>query len=402
MNSISDELKIEQSHFQTRAMAFLVLTISIGLWILSVIRIQAQIPAINPLLMLIPMLITMAGIWLLPHRFQVASLLIFLAMFIRWIIAPLVLLPSDLIVLWVLFFAMYWTNSSLRRVTLALSFATLGIIFLPFVVSNPERFEFLQLSLGFTLIGAVSALGALMRLGRERKISAIESAKQQIKVEIRDAEFAVAAERTRIAREMHDIVAHTLSVVIAQADGGRFAAPNNPDAAIRSLETISEMSRAALTDIRSIIGVLRDPNEQRTPLRPQPVNEDLLDLIAQVKDSGHEISFSQLGTPQPLPVGLGNALYRICQEALTNSLKHSGPQAKISVTLNWESQAVSLDIADDGRGAAVINDGKGHGIIGMKERASTFGGTVEAGPIATGGYRVHAWIPIRKRNTRTE
>lgn len=395
---MTDELKADQSQLQTRAMTSLVFTISIALWILSFIKVQTQVPNINPLLMLIPLSITALGIWVLPLRFQIGSLLIFLAMFIRWIIVPLILLPSDLIVLWVLFTAIYWTNRTSRRVTLALSLATLGIIFLPFIFSNPERIEFLQFSLGLTLIGSVFSFGSLLRLWREHKIAEIKSAQRQAQVEIRDAEFAVAAERTRIAREMHDIVAHTLSVVIAQADGGRFAAPNNPAAAIRSLETISEMSRAALGDIRSIIGVLRDPDENHSPLRPQPVNEDLLELITQVQDSGHKISFSQLGIAQSLPVGLGNALYRICQEALTNSLKHSGPQAEISVILSWEENAVVLEVTDDGRGAAAANDGKGHGIVGMKERAAIFGGTVEAGPIPSGGYRVHAWVPIRTRS----
>lgn len=198
---------------------------------------------------------------------------------------------------------------------------------------------------------------------------------------------------------MHDIVAHTLSVVIAQADGGRYAARSNPDAAERALIVIADMSRAALGDIRSIIGVLRDPDDPSAPLAPEPVDSDLTALMDQVRGSGHRVSFVQTGHARPLPVGAGNALYRICQEALTNSLKHAGPHAQLTVALHWRPAEVILDVTDNGRGAAAVNDGKGHGLVGMNERAAIFGGTVVAGPRQGGGFKVTATIPTPTERT---
>lgn len=139
--------------------------------------------------------------------------------------------------------------------------------------------------------------------------------------------------------------------------------------------------------------MLRDPEEIDAPLAPEPVDADLLQLVEQVRSAGHEVALVTTGSQRPLPVGVGKALYRICQEALTNSLKHAGPDAAITVSLHWRPAEVVLDISDNGRGAATFNDGKGHGIIGMTERAAVFGGTVVSGPRSSGGFRVTATIP---------
>jgi len=209
-----------------------------------------------------------------------------------------------------------------------------------------------------------------------------------------EAELAVLEERSRIAREMHDIVAHTLSVVIAQADGGRYAAKKDPQAPLVALATISDMARDALKDIRSIIGVLRDAEGNEQPTLPQPVEHDLEELVRTVHESGITVSFVRTGETRPLPVGVGNAIYRICQEALTNSLKHAGPHAEITILLQTTDAALILQVDDDGRGAAAPFDGKGHGLVGMAERAAAFGGTVISGPRPSGGFRVIASIPI--------
>lgn len=242
--------------------------------------------------------------------------------------------------------------------------------------------------------------GALFRRQQyvriEHLVSDAEMAQQNSE---REAELAVIGERTRIAREMHDIVAHTLSVVIAQADGGRYAAKSNPEAAERALTVIADMSRAALGDIRSIIGILRDPDEASAPLAPEPIDSDLNALIDQVRESGQEVSYVVTGKARPLPVGVGNSLYRICQEALTNSLKHAGPHAQLTIALHWRPAEVILTVTDNGRGAAAVDDGKGHGLIGMNERAAVFGGTVVAGPRQGGGFKVTATIPTPTERT---
>jgi len=208
-----------------------------------------------------------------------------------------------------------------------------------------------------------------------------------------EAELAAAAERARIAREMHDVVAHTLSVVVAQADGGRFAAKTDPEAAQRTLDTIADVSRSALTEMRALLGVLRD-SDGEVAMGPQPSLEDIPVLVTGMREGGLNVSYVTTGTPRPLPIGAGLTLYRVVQEALTNVLKHAGPGPTAYVQLTWEDDGVSLTISDDGRGAAARNDGAGTGIAGMHERVTLFGGTLTVGPKAGGGYVVKTRLPL--------
>lgn len=243
-------------------------------------------------------------------------------------------------------------------------------------------------------VGVAWALG-LARRSRitqqradEARIAALEAAKST------DAELAVAAERSRIAREMHDVVAHSLAVIIAQADGGRYAAATNPEQATKSLETIAEIGRDALADIRRILGVLRTADADVAVVTPQPTADDLADVIARVKETGVDVAYTTMGTPRPLMPGMNVTLQRVCQEALTNALKHAGPGATMSVILRYTDADVTLQVDDDGRGAAAFSDGAGSGLVGMRERAALFGGTLHAGPKATGGFRVKLALPL--------
>jgi signal transduction histidine kinase len=211
------------------------------------------------------------------------------------------------------------------------------------------------------------------------------------------AELAAASERNRIAREMHDIVAHSLSVVIAQADGGLYASKSDPTAATKALTTIAETGRAALADMRRILGVLRHPEdrEQGGLREPTPDSQDLAALVAQMRETGLDIAMVRVGIGSTLPPGVGLVLYRICQEALTNVLKHAGPGVHVTLIDRWEPRQVTLEIRDDGRGAAAPpSDGPGHGLLGMRERAEMLGGSLEAGPGRTGGFAVTARIPL--------
>ncbi|WP_282948076.1 sensor histidine kinase, partial [Cellulomonas endometrii] len=182
----------------------------------------------------------------------------------------------------------------------------------------------------------------LMRRSRRETIAALRDRAERLEVE-RDqqAQIATAAERTRIAREMHDIVAHSLSVVVAQADGGRYAAAADPDAATRALGTIAETGRAALADMRRLLGVLREPDAAErsatTPYTPQPAEQDLEGLVEQVRASGVRASLVRMGTARQLPPGVGLTVYRICQEALTNVLKHAGPDPAVTVLVQWRA-----------------------------------------------------------------
>jgi len=212
--------------------------------------------------------------------------------------------------------------------------------------------------------------------------------------------LAAQAERARIAREMHDIVAHSLTVMVAQADGGRYAAANEPAAATHALETIAETGRAALADMRRLLGVLRDEDaDDGSPgapstLTPQPASGDLESLVEHVRASGLRVSLVRMGTPRVLPPGVGLTAYRICQEALTNVMKHAGPEPTVTVIVSWAPTSLSLEVSDDGRGAAADAEDTGHGLLGMRERAMMLGGTLTAGPRPGGGFRVRAQLPL--------
>ncbi len=257
------------------------------------------------------------------------------------------------------------------------------------------------------LLGLSVFAFALVRRSRREAIDSLVDRARRLEIE-RDqqAQIATAAERARIAREMHDIVAHSLSVIIAQADGGRYAAGQDPESAGRALTTIAETGRNALTDMRRLLGVLRpaagdgEGDEGAgeaavvADLTPQPAADDVERLVEQVRDSGLRVSLVRMGTPRTLPPGTGLTLYRICQESLTNVLKHAGPTPSVTVLLQWTASSVVLEVTDDGRGAAAVDDGGGQGLVGMRERAAMLGGTLSVGPRPGGGYRVRAQIPL--------
>ncbi|MCF6508620.1 sensor histidine kinase [Blastococcus sp. MG754426] len=250
-------------------------------------------------------------------------------------------------------------------------------------------------SIGVAVVAAW-ALGDLRR-ARLQRLAALEERAQLLELE-RDQEMRLAAtaERARIAREMHDVVAHSLSVVIAQADGGRYAGRADPRAATDALEAIAATGRQALTDMRALLGVLRDGGSEE--YAPQPDVAAIPGLVEDVRGSGLDVDLIEEGTPQPMPAGPQLAAYRIVQESLTNVLKHAGPAGRAWVRLQWRSDALELSVLDDGRGVAATvdgSDGLGQGLRGMRERALLHGGHLEAGPRAGGGFGVHAALPYR-------
>ncbi|MBW3706588.1 sensor histidine kinase, partial [Streptomyces griseus] len=208
------------------------------------------------------------------------------------------------------------------------------------------------------------------------------------------SKVAVAAERARIARELHDVVAHNVSVMVVQADGAAYVMDAAPDQARQALETISSTGRQALAEMRRLLGVLRTGDAPESgEYVPQPDVEQIEDLVAQVRQTGLTVDFKVEGTPRPLPSGVELTAYRVVQEALTNTRKHGGPDAGASVRLVYFDDGLGLLIEDDGRGAAHElyedggADGAGHGMIGMRERVGMVGGTLDAGPRPGGGFR---------------
>jgi signal transduction histidine kinase len=254
------------------------------------------------------------------------------------------------------------------------------------------------LAIGWSVwvVAAIALMAGLMGRWNEtnRQARRAERATSEQSV-LLAAQKAVAEERTRISREMHDIVAHSLSVMIAQADGGRYAGASDPAAALGALDAIAKTGRDALRDMRGIVRVLREgPDDQTMELRPAPHVRDLQDLITESRQAGLNVTLVRVGHPRYLPPGVGAALQRIAQEALTNAMKHAGPGAEVIVTERWQAERIELSISDDGRGAAAPNDGDGHGLLGMRERAEMLGGRLRAGPGPTGGFSVVADVPL--------
>ncbi|MGW6204149.1 sensor histidine kinase [Streptomyces sp. NPDC055089] len=219
------------------------------------------------------------------------------------------------------------------------------------------------------------------------------------------SKVAVAAERARIARELHDVVAHNVSVMVVQADGAAYVMDAAPDQARQALETISGTGRQALAEMRRLLGVLRTGDAPETgEYVPQPDVEQIEDLIEKVRAAGLAVDFRVEGTPRSLPSGVELTAYRIVQEALTNTRKHGGPNAGASVRLVYFDDGLGLLVEDDGRGAAHElyedggADGAGHGMIGMRERVGMVGGTLDAGPRPGGGFRISALLPLKAAN----
>ncbi|WP_432054472.1 sensor histidine kinase [Streptomyces sp. bgisy022] len=216
------------------------------------------------------------------------------------------------------------------------------------------------------------------------------------------AKVAVAAERARIARELHDVVAHNVSVMVVQADGAAYVLDTAPDQARKALETISSTGRQALAEMRRLLGVLRTGEHQEAgEYVPQPDVRQIEDLVEECRSSGLPVDFRVEGTPRPLPSGVELTAYRIVQEALTNTRKHGGPNTGASVRLVYFDDGLGLLVEDDGKGAPHELyeegglDGQGHGLIGMRERVGMVGGTLDAGPRPGGGFRISALLPLK-------
>lgn len=203
------------------------------------------------------------------------------------------------------------------------------------------------------------------------------------------AREAVVDERARIARELHDAVAHNVSMIVLQA-GAERRVVEGPTREV--LETIEQIGRAALTEMRRLVGMLR--SDAADPLAPQPGLDDLQTLVTQVREAGLPVELSVAGDPRELPVGIELSAYRIVQEALTNALKHAG-EARAAVRVHYGPDSLELEIVDDGGAASPNDTGGGHGLVGMRERVALYGGRLDAGRRPSGGFGVHVLLPIR-------
>ena len=236
-------------------------------------------------------------------------------------------------------------------------------------------------------VGAAIAVLMTALLSYNLRLRA-ENRVQEVRTERAEADRAVSDERLRIARELHDVVAHAMSIVTVQAGVAAHVIDDQPDEAKRMLENVRITSHEALDEMRRLLGVLRGGD---AALAPAPGLRDVGDLADSLRTSGVPVTLTISGDASGVPSGVDLTAYRIVQEALTNILKHAGP-ATATVTVQYEPGLVTIEVVDDGRGAA-INAAGGHGLLGMRERVAAFGGTLVARRRSGGGFRVHATLP---------
>jgi signal transduction histidine kinase len=298
---------------------------------------------------------------------------------VQWFTEPLH--PADLAVLIAFYTVAVYEPP--RRILAAAVLMEVGAV-LAAVRFAPHGEQFWGWLLVSGLVTAAGVIGYNVRT-RRAYLAALEDRAARLERERdREAEIAAAAERARIAREMHDIVAHNIAVMIALADGAAYTAKDSPDRAVAVIGKVSETGRSALTEMRRLLGVMRQPADAAEHA-PQPTLADVDDLLASVRAAGLQARLTETGSPLGLPPSVQLALYRMIQESLTNILKHASATSA-HVRVNILPGKVELEVTDDGQGSP--GPSGGHGIAGMRERAAVFGGEVSAGPRLGGGWRV--------------
>ncbi|WP_103963008.1 sensor histidine kinase [Nonomuraea solani] len=240
---------------------------------------------------------------------------------------------------------------------------------------------------------AVWGAGRSLRLRRAYLEELKDRAARMERAHAADTRAARAEERSRIARELHDVVAHHVSVMTVQAAAARRVLASDPDLAREALSAIEHTGRLAMTEMRSIVGVLR--TDTRAELGPQPGVPDLPALVEQMREAGLPTRLLVEGEVRPLPAGVDLAAYRLVQEGLTNSLRHAGAGAKAVVTVRHGSRELDVRVEDDGRGAAEESRRTGHGLVGIRERVALYGGILNIGPLPGGGFEVRARFPLK-------
>jgi signal transduction histidine kinase len=242
------------------------------------------------------------------------------------------------------------------------------------------------------------ALGVAVRARRETMESRVRELEERAKLERQSAARALAEQRLEIAQELHDVVAHSMSVIAVQAGVGAHVIDDRPDDARAALDAISATSRGALAEMRRLLGVLRDADGERSH-EPAPSLADVPQLVADVSAAGVPVSLQMLGKSIGGNPAVELSAYRVVQEALTNVIKHAGAPTRVDVTVDQQPGSLTIEVVDDGRGAAAPGDdaqpgnGSGHGLTGMRERVDVWGGRLSVGPVPGGGYRVRAELP---------
>jgi signal transduction histidine kinase len=291
------------------------------------------------------------------------------------------LIPSSIAFFLSLYALTVWTTARMFAIGV-------GLLIVMYLASAAGPKGNLSHSTFFTIVTLVVMLLIRRVLGdRERRAQLAERERDVA------AREAVVGERARIARELHDAIAHNVSMMVLQAGAERRILDAEEGGTRAVLQTIEQSGRGALTEMRRLVGMLREDGDDE--LSPQPGLDDLPQLTAQVGEAGLPVELTIEGNKRPLPVGIELSAYRIVQEALTNALKHAG-KATASVHVRYGDDSLELEIIDDGPGpAAPITTGGGHGLTGMRERVALYGGRIDAGHKASGGFRVRVLLPVR-------
>ncbi|MEV5955407.1 histidine kinase [Streptomyces sp. NPDC051987] len=288
-------------------------------------------------------------------------------------------------------------NGSLRMLGWAVALAVGQLLLAVFVLVPIEH----PLLGGFFMLGTTTAavtLGLTLRI-RRMYLEALEDRARRLEIEQEQrVRLTAAAERSRVAREMHDIVGHNLSVMVSVADGAATLATNRGEKSAEPLRILADTGRQAMSELRRVLGVLREERgheEDERLLGPQPGIRDLDPLLARVRAAGLPVTYRSTGDLDTLGSGVQLTVYRIVQEALTNTLKHAGPGSTADVTVTKNAEAVHIKVADTGAAAAAGFGEAGHGVVGIRQRASMYGGTVTIGPRATGqGWLVDVVLDV--------
>lgn len=258
-------------------------------------------------------------------------------------------------------------------------------------VIEGESVSVFGFSLAVVLVGWY--LGTLIKGRREYLALVEERAEYLERAQAAEAQRAVDEERTRIARELHDLVAHRVSMMTVQAGAAQTVAASDPARAVRAMEAVEQAGREALDELRQVLGVLR-PDGHREALGPMHGLADIPGLVREMNDAGLKVSLSN-DIVDDVPAKVDLATYRIVQEALTNVVKHAGPDPTAEVRLSANDQMLTIEVTDRGSGLSTL-PGSGHGLLGMRERAGLLGGTFEAGPRPEGGFRIMARLPLER------
>jgi signal transduction histidine kinase len=290
-----------------------------------------------------------------------------------------------------LLIATYASGAYTNRRDRWIAAAIIGVAVLAMAIANGEDVVGDILFIG----GILYAVWGAATIVRSRQELAGALAARTVELEHEreeNARLAVAEERARIARELHDVVAHNLSIMVLQAGAERRAIGDERPQTTEALSAIEDTGRTAMAEMRRLLGMLRRSDDELA-LAPQPSLRYLDDLVSQVRDAGLPVDLHIEGEPRAVAPGVDLSAYRIIQEALTNALKHAGP-ARARVTVRYGDNELDIEITDDGSGAATPAPAGGHGLVGMRERVALFGGDLAAGRRLSGGYVVRAKLPL--------